>query len=186
MNCPVPGARDSVSNPASPEAFSGEKADFDFHLIEPAPVYRRVVDCKPIPQRPACAFAEAIHQRLACMRNSDYPSPDGWSSPGFRPGCSQHQALDALYVAIRRETPRLLFVNRIEDCNHGLLNDLVLQRRDPERPLPTVGSRDVNSPRWLRSAADFLMARLLEDVHAGRTAFAFTRQPVAKIRIRRL
>ena len=34
-----------------------------------------------------------------------------------------------------RETPKILLVNLIEDCDHGLLNNLVLQRRDDQREL---------------------------------------------------
>ena len=33
--------------------------------------------------------------------------------------------------------------------HHGLLNNLVLQRRDAQRALPPVGLRDVYSPRGL-------------------------------------
>src|SRR5215470_10970179 len=50
-----------------------------------------------------------------------------------------------------RETPKVLLVNLIEDRDHGLLNNLVLQRRDPERPSPTIRFRNVHSSRWLRS-----------------------------------
>src|SRR5262249_2790094 len=50
-----------------------------------------------------------------------------------------------------RETPKILLVNLIEDCGHGLLNNLVLQRRDPKRPLPTIRLRNVHPSRWLRS-----------------------------------
>src|SRR6516225_8006281 len=50
-----------------------------------------------------------------------------------------------------RETPKVLLVYLIEDCDHSLLNNLVLQSRDPERPLPTARFRNVHSPRWLRS-----------------------------------
>ena len=50
-----------------------------------------------------------------------------------------------------RESQKVLFVNLVEDGDHGLLNNLVLQRRDPQRPLPPVGFRYVHSPRWLRS-----------------------------------
>jgi hypothetical protein len=50
-----------------------------------------------------------------------------------------------------RETPKVLFVNLIEDRDHGLLNNLVLQRRDPQRTLPSVRFRYVDSPRRLRS-----------------------------------
>src|SRR5206468_2936265 len=50
-----------------------------------------------------------------------------------------------------REPPKIPLVNLIEDCDHGLLDNLILQRRDPERPLSTIRFRDVHSSRWLRS-----------------------------------
>ena len=33
-----------------------------------------------------------------------------------------------------RETPKILLINLIEDCDHGLLDNLVLQRRNPFPP----------------------------------------------------
>src|SRR5260370_30510889 len=50
-----------------------------------------------------------------------------------------------------REATKILLVNLIEDGNHCLLNDLVLQGGDPERPLSAVWLRYVDSSRWLRS-----------------------------------
>ena len=50
-----------------------------------------------------------------------------------------------------RETPKILLINLVEDCDHGLLDNLVLQRRNPERPLSTIRFRDIHSSRWLRS-----------------------------------
>ena len=52
-----------------------------------------------------------------------------------------------------RETPEILLINLIEDCDHGLLNNLVLQGRNPERPLSTIRFRDIHSSRWLRSVS---------------------------------
>src|SRR5215831_18598920 len=52
-----------------------------------------------------------------------------------------------------REPPKVLLVNLIEDFDHGVLDDFVFQRRDPERPLPTIRFRDVHSSRWLRSVS---------------------------------
>src|SRR5882724_4438369 len=49
-----------------------------------------------------------------------------------------------------RETPKIPLVNRIEDHDHSLLNNLVLQRRDSQWSLPTIRFRNVNSSRWLR------------------------------------
>src|SRR5215470_14142283 len=40
-------------------------------------------------------------------------------------------------------------VNLVEYGHHGLLNDFVLQRRDAQRPLSTVGLRYVDSSRGL-------------------------------------
>src|ERR1700745_4105654 len=50
-----------------------------------------------------------------------------------------------------REAPKILLVNLVEDRDYGLLNNLVLQRGDPERPLPPIRFRNVHSSRWLRS-----------------------------------
>jgi hypothetical protein len=50
-----------------------------------------------------------------------------------------------------REAPRILLVNVIEDCDHNLLDDFVLQRRDPERPLPAIRFRNEHPSRRLRS-----------------------------------
>src|SRR2546428_676103 len=50
-----------------------------------------------------------------------------------------------------REAPKVLLVNLIEDGDDGLLDDLVLQRRHPQRTLSPVGLGDEHSPRWFRS-----------------------------------
>ena len=50
-----------------------------------------------------------------------------------------------------REAQKVFLVNRIEDGDHGLLDDLVLQRRDPQRTLPPVGFRDIHPSRRLGS-----------------------------------
>src|SRR5215467_9998020 len=52
-----------------------------------------------------------------------------------------------------RETPKILLINLIEDCDDGLMDNLVLQRRNPERPLSTIRFRDIHSSRWLRSVS---------------------------------
>jgi len=49
-----------------------------------------------------------------------------------------------------RESPKVLFVDLIEDRDHGMLNDLIFQRRDSQWPLPPIGLRNVYSPGWLR------------------------------------
>ena len=48
-----------------------------------------------------------------------------------------------------RETEKVFLVYLIEDGDHGLLDDLVLQRRNPQWPLPPIGLLDVNPSRWL-------------------------------------
>ena len=50
-----------------------------------------------------------------------------------------------------RETPKVLFVNLIEDRDHGMLDDLVLKRRNPQWPLPPIGLRNIHSSGWLRT-----------------------------------
>ena len=45
----------------------------------------------------------------------------------------------------------------IEDGDHSLLHDLVLQRRNPQRTLPPVGFWDIHPSRglcWICSAVD--------------------------------
>ena len=49
-----------------------------------------------------------------------------------------------------RKAPKVHLVNLIEDGHHRLLDDLVFQRRDAQRTLPSVFFRDVHSPRGLR------------------------------------
>src|SRR5437868_550135 len=36
------------------------------------------------------------------------------------------------------ESPKIFLIDSIEDRNHGLLNNLVLQRRNSQRPFPSV------------------------------------------------
>jgi hypothetical protein len=43
------------------------------------------------------------------------------------------------------EADKVLLVDRIENFNHGALDDLVFQRRNPQRPLPAVRFRDVGT-----------------------------------------
>src|SRR5271167_438303 len=56
-----------------------------------------------------------------------------------------------------REAQKVLLVNRVEDGDHGLLDDLILQRRDPQRALSPVAFRDVRPSRGqgsIRPAVD--------------------------------
>src|ERR1035437_4670403 len=49
-----------------------------------------------------------------------------------------------------REAQKVLLVNRVEDGDHGLLDNLVLQPRNPQRTLAPVAFRDIHPSRWLR------------------------------------
>jgi len=56
-----------------------------------------------------------------------------------------------------RETQKVLLIDRIEDGDYGLLDDLILQRRDPQRALVPVAFRDVRpsrGPSSIRPAVD--------------------------------
>jgi len=50
-----------------------------------------------------------------------------------------------------REAQKVLLIDRIEDGDHAMLDNLVLQRGYPQRTLPSVGFRDIHPPRRLRS-----------------------------------
>jgi hypothetical protein len=45
--------------------------------------------------------------------------------------CIQRLVLAAAWSKPIRESPKILLINLVEDGDHGLLNDLVFQRRDP-------------------------------------------------------
>src|ERR1022692_4375171 len=49
------------------------------------------------------------------------------------------------------EPAEILFVNLVEDCHYGLLNDLILQGCDTQGALPSIGFRNVGSLGRLRS-----------------------------------
>ena len=49
------------------------------------------------------------------------------------------------------EPQEILFVNLIEDCHYGLLNDLILQGCNAQGTLPSIGFRNVGSLGRLRS-----------------------------------
>src|SRR6516165_10844104 len=81
--------------------------------------------------------------------------------------CVQRLMLAAPWPETIRESPKILLVNLIEDRDHGLLNNLVLQRRNPEWPLPTIRFRNVHSSRWLRS----ISAAVNQAVQIGEPTF---------------
>ncbi len=67
---------------------------------------------------------------------------------------SHSQRIQRLMRAATRPEPvrkafEVHLINLIEDGHHGLLNNLVLQRRDAQRTLPPVGLRYIDSPRGL-------------------------------------
>ena len=43
------------------------------------------------------------------------------------------------------EADKVLLVDRIENLNHGALDNLVFERRDPQRPLPAIRFRNVGT-----------------------------------------
>ena len=47
------------------------------------------------------------------------------------------------------ESPKVHFINLIENGDHGLLDNFVLQRRDPDRTLPSISFRYVDPLTWL-------------------------------------
>src|ERR1017187_2249955 len=48
-----------------------------------------------------------------------------------------------------REALEVHLINLVEDGHHSLLNNFVLQRRDSQRTLPSIGLRNIDSPRGL-------------------------------------
>ena len=49
------------------------------------------------------------------------------------------------------KAPKVHLIYLVEDADHRLLDDLIFQRRDAQRSLPSVGFRYVYSSRRLRS-----------------------------------
>src|ERR1019366_4542934 len=50
-----------------------------------------------------------------------------------------------------RKASKVHLINFIENGHHGLLDELVLQRRDAQRTLSSIGLRYIDSSRGLRS-----------------------------------
>jgi hypothetical protein len=55
--------------------------------------------------------------------------------------------LTALRPESERETQKVLFPDLVENRSYRVLDDFVLQRRDPQRSLPPIGFRNPGSPR---------------------------------------
>ena len=69
----------------------------------------------------------------------------------FLPLDAHRQCVKRLMRAAPRSEPvgealEVDLINLIEDRHNGLLDDLVLQRRDAQRTLPPVGLRYIDSP----------------------------------------
>ena len=59
-----------------------------------------------------------------------------------------------------RKAYEVLFVNLIENCHHCLLNDLVFQRRDAQRPLSSIGFGNIGPLRRLRAIRPLVYSAL--------------------------
>src|ERR1035437_2844006 len=62
-----PLQRRQIRNPPRAQTLPREHAEFDLRLIEPTPVFRRVVHAEPIPDIPALLLAAAVGQRFAAV-----------------------------------------------------------------------------------------------------------------------
>src|SRR5215469_4866419 len=69
-----------------------------------------------------------------------------------------------------REAEKVFLVNLVEDGDHSLLDNLVLQRRDPQRTLPSVCFLYIDSSGWHRSIGSTMNSAMQVDesiLHAG-------------------
>jgi hypothetical protein len=66
-----------------------------------------------------------------------------------------------------REAEEVNFVDGAEDLGHRTLNNLVFERGDPERPLPTVSLGDIYPPNrlWPITARVNLRMQSLQVLH---------------------
>src|SRR5215472_7243432 len=73
----------------------------------------------------------------------------------LRRSCKRQRMQCLMLAASRskaiRESPKVPLINRLEDGDDALLDNLVLQRGHSQRTLSSVGFRDIYPPRWLRS-----------------------------------
>lgn len=107
-------------------------------------------------QRPlgiAALEDKVVQQAVATVLNAIYEEDFRGFSYGFRPGRSQHMALDALYVAIKRKK-----VNWILDLDLKSFFDNISHNKLIE----LIGKR-VADPRILRLIRKWLKAGVLED-----------------------
>src|SRR5215831_2720779 len=61
--------------------------------------------------------------------------------------CVQRLMLATSRSKAVREAQKVLLIDCLQDSDHGLLDDLILQGRDPQRALPPVAFRDVHPSR---------------------------------------
>src|SRR5215472_4575762 len=69
-----------------------------------------------------------------------------------------------------REAEKVFLVNLVEDGGHSLLDNLVLQRRDPQRTLSSVSFLYIDSSGWHRSIGSAMNSAMQVDesiLHAG-------------------
>lgn len=94
-----------------------------------------------------------VQQAVVTVLNQIYEEDFRSFSYGFRPGRSQHQALDALYVAIRRKN-----VNWVLDIDiKGFFDNL-----GKDHLMEMIGKR-IADPRMLRLIRKWLDAGIMED-----------------------
>src|ERR1700719_3771805 len=94
-----------------------------------------------------------VQQAVVCILNQIYEEDFRGFSYGFRPGRSQHMALDALYVAIKRKR-----VNWILDLDLRSFFDTISH----EKLIQLIEQR-IADPRVLRLIQKWLKAGVLED-----------------------
>jgi hypothetical protein len=94
-----------------------------------------------------------VQQAVVCILNQIYEEDFRGFSYGFRPGRSQHMALDALYVAIKRKR-----VNWILDLDLRSFFDTISHDK-----LIQLIEKRIADPRVLRLIQKWLKAGVLED-----------------------
>lgn len=107
-------------------------------------------------QRPlgiAAVEDKIVQQAVVTVLNAIYEEDFRGFSYGFRPGRSQHMALDALYVAIKRRR-----VNWILDLDLKSFFDNI-----PKEKLVQLAGKRIADPRVLRLIQKWLTAGVLED-----------------------
>jgi hypothetical protein len=100
------------------------------------------------------------------------------------PGDPEGERIQRIVLGAPRSEPvgeaeEVRLVDRVQHLHQRPLDDLVLECRDAERPLPAVGLRDVLPPRRLRPvAAAHHAAVQVADVAIERARILLPRHPV--------